>query len=33
MSLIKRNGNIFPSVPMFDDLFTRELFNWGNTNF
>ena len=33
MSLIKRNGNAFPSFPGFDDLFTRELFNWGNTNF
>lgn len=33
MSLIKRNGNSFPAFPMFDDLFTRELFNWGNTNF
>lgn len=33
MSLIKRNGSMFPVLPGFDDLFTRELFNWGNTNF
>ncbi len=34
MSLIKRNGNTLPSVPaMFDDFFSRELFNWGNNNF
>ena len=34
MSLIKRNGSTFPAIPMlFDDLFSRELFNWGNTNF
>jgi HSP20 family protein len=33
MSLIKRNGN-FPSFPtLFDDLFSRELFNWNNSNF
>ena len=34
MSLIKTNGNIFPALPtIFDDLFSRELFNWGNNNF
>mgnify|MGYP003465612871 CR=1 FL=1 len=34
MSLIKRNGNSVPSIPaLFDDFFSRELFNWGNTNF
>jgi HSP20 family protein len=34
MSLIKRNGNSFPSIPpLFDDIFSRELFNWGNTNY
>ena len=34
MSLIKSNGNNFPSLPaLFDDFFGRELFNWGNTNF
>lgn len=33
MSLIKRNGN-FPSFPaLFDDLFSREFFNWNNSNF
>ncbi|MCH5687625.1 hypothetical protein LWM68_27180 [Niabella sp. W65] len=33
MSIIKRNGN-FPSFPtLFDDLFSRELFNWNNSNF
>lgn len=31
MSIIKRNGSIFPAA--FDDLFSRELFNWGNNNF
>lgn len=34
MSLIKRNGNLFPGVPsLFDDFFSREFFNWGNNNF
>jgi len=34
MTLIKRNGNGFPAFPaLFDDLFSRELFNWGNSNF
>lgn len=34
MSLIKRTGNALPSVPaLFDDFFSRELFNWGNNNF
>lgn len=33
MSLVKRNGNAFPTVPaLFDDLFSRELFNWGTGN-
>ena len=33
MSLIKSNVN-FPSFPtLFDDLFSRELFNWNNSNF
>jgi len=31
MTLIKRNGNSFPML--FDDVLTRELFNWGNTHF
>jgi HSP20 family protein len=34
MSLIKRNGSSVPSIPaLFDDFFSRELFNWGNNNF
>lgn len=34
MSLIKRNGNTFSSLPsLLDDFFSRELFNWGNNNF
>ena len=34
MTLIKRNEIGFPSFPaLFDDLFSRELFNWGNSNF
>jgi HSP20 family protein len=28
---MKRSGSSFPSV--FDDFFSRELFNWGNNNF
>lgn len=31
MTLIKKsNGNM---LPFFDDFFSRELFNWGNSNF
>ncbi|UAY55441.1 Hsp20/alpha crystallin family protein [Arachidicoccus terrestris] len=35
MSLIKRNNNVdFPSIPgIFDDFFSRDLFNWGTNNF
>ena len=34
MSLIKRNGQNFPAIPsLFDDLFSRELFNWGTNNY
>jgi len=34
MSLIKRNGNTFSTLPsLLDDFFSRELFNWGNSNF
>ncbi|MCF6407139.1 Hsp20/alpha crystallin family protein [Chitinophaga filiformis] len=34
MSLIKRNGNSFSTLPsLLDDFFSRELFNWGNSNF
>lgn len=33
-SIIRRNGMQSPTFPMlFDDLFSRELFNWGNNNF
>jgi HSP20 family protein len=31
---MKRNGGTIPAIPsLFDDLFSRELFNWGNNNF
>ncbi len=36
MSIVKRNtGELFPASPrtLFDDFFSRELFNWGNDNF
>ena len=34
MSLNKRNGSMFPTIPaLFDDFFSRELFNWGNNNY
>jgi HSP20 family protein len=34
MTLIKGNGTAFPAFPaLFDDLFSREFFNWGNSNF
>ena len=34
MSLIKRNGLLPAGFPaLFDDFFSRELFNWGNNNF
>ncbi|WP_294249481.1 Hsp20/alpha crystallin family protein [uncultured Chryseobacterium sp.] len=36
MSLVKRNnGSLLPAGTrtLFDDFFSRELFNWGNTNF
>ena len=36
MSIVKRNnGSMLPasSRALFDDFFSRELFNWGNTNF
>jgi HSP20 family protein len=35
MDLIKRNGRQFPAFQnmLFDDIFGRELFNWGNNNF
>jgi HSP20 family protein len=34
MALIKRNPTTFPTVPrLFDDFFTRDVFDWGNRNF
>lgn len=34
MSVIKRNGNSLAAFPsLFDDFFSREFFNWGNSNF
>jgi HSP20 family protein len=34
MTLIKRNGNLLnPSPVFFDDLFNRDLLNWGNLNY
>jgi HSP20 family protein len=31
--LVKRNSNLFPAVPsFFDDFFTRDVFDWSNTN-
>src|SRR5215470_5197231 len=36
MSIVKRNnGSLLPANPrtLFDDFFSRELFNWGNNNF
>jgi len=33
MSIIKRNGDTTPSMPTyFNDLFTRDLWNWGLSN-
>jgi HSP20 family protein len=34
MTLVKRDGNLLNPLPtLFDDFFTRDLFNWGNSNF
>lgn len=34
MSIIKRNGAMFPTIPaLFDDFFSHEPFNWRNSNF
>lgn len=34
MTLVKRNGSLLSPLPtLFDDFFSRDLFNWGNTNF
>ena len=33
MSIIKRNNEFFPDMPaLFNDLFTRDLWNWGLNN-
>ena len=34
MTLTKRNGNLANTFPnLFDDLFSRDLFDWNNSNF
>lgn len=34
MTLMQRNGSFFPEFPkFFDELFTRDLYDWGNRNF
>jgi len=34
MTLVKTNGRLLNPLPMlFDDLFHRDFFNWGSTNF
>ena len=34
MTLAKRNGNLINSLPgLFDDFLTKDLFDWGNSNF
>ncbi len=34
MTLVKRSSNSFPTFPrLFDDFFTRDLFDWGFQNF
>jgi HSP20 family protein len=33
MSIIKRNGNGFFMPELFDDFISRNLFDWGNSNF
>lgn len=34
MTLVKRNGSLLSPLPMlFDDIFNRDFFNWGNANF
>ncbi|HYF30711.1 MAG TPA: Hsp20/alpha crystallin family protein [Chitinophagaceae bacterium] len=33
MSIIKRNGDLFPAMPsFFNDFLTRDFFNWGLSN-
>lgn len=31
MTLVRRNGNLFPTL--FDDFLNRDLFNWGQSNY
>ena len=34
MTLVKRNGSLTNSLPgLFDDFFTKDLFDWNNSNF
>jgi HSP20 family protein len=34
MTLVKRNGSLVNTLPMFfDDFFNRDVFNWNNSNF
>ena len=34
MTLVKRNGSLFNPLPnLFDDFFSRDLFNWNNSNY
>jgi HSP20 family protein len=34
MTLAKRNGNLMNSMPgLFDDFFTKDLFDWGSSNY
>ncbi|MGC4235095.1 MAG: Hsp20/alpha crystallin family protein [Niabella sp.] len=33
MSLVKKNSGFLTTPSLFDDFFSRELFNWGNSNF
>ncbi len=33
MTLLKRNGSLNPLPTLFDDFFSRDLFNWNNSNF
>ena len=34
MTLAKRNGNLINSLPaLFDDFFSKDLFDWSNSNF
>jgi len=33
MTIIRKNGVQSPAFSLFDDIFSRELFNWGNNNY